>query len=116
MQSDDELFSALYETIKQSEAAKTVDVPTRVKFVQEAYNAIKNEHKDDENLNVILELHDSLMPSVANIIIEGKDIQIRNMKLFNLLLKFCYTFAVYPKTNGNVRMAFSFDGLKKRRA
>lgn len=114
MQNDDELFSALYEAIKRSEAAKIVDVPTRVKFVQEAYNAITNEHKNDENLNIRLELHDSLMPSVANIMIEGKDIQIRNMKLFNLLLKFCYTFEVYPKTNGNVFMAFRFDGLKKR--
>ena len=38
--SDDELFSKLYEAIKRSEEAKTVDVPMRVKFVQEAYNAI----------------------------------------------------------------------------
>lgn len=112
--SDDELFSKLYEAIKRSEEAKTVDVPMRVKFVQEAYNAIKNEFKDDKNLEVEVE-RCGLTPSIANIIIEGKDIKIKNMKLFNLLLKFCYTWEVYPKTNGNVRMVFSFNGLKKRR-
>ena len=115
MLSDDELFSKLYEAIKRNEEAKTVDVPMRVKFVQEAYNAIKNEYKDDGDINISLELHDPLAPSIANIILEGKDIKIKNMKLFNLLLKFCYTWEVYPKTNGNVIMAFSFNGLKKRR-
>lgn len=52
--------------------------------------------------------------SMGSVSVEGKQIVIEYPKLFALVMETASNFNVYPKTNGTVRIDFTFNGLTRK--
>lgn len=67
----------------------------------------------DDKIRVSNSLPD-ISNGFAEVVVEGPSIEIFSPDMFQRVIKLANNFEVYPLTNGKVRMAFGFYGLKTK--
>lgn len=111
-----ELFEKFCEYAKDKLKPKDGDVsildPEGMKKFASVYNAIQAISKGS-HVKMTYGINEPFVGS-GFIRIEGKNIVLKNTKVFTRAAKLASNFEVYPLVNGNVRMAFTFDGLTLR--
>ena len=105
----DSLLDAVGELIeKEDQQAQILNFP-RVKQLEFALEALKILLKD-QDVKITSKLNEPFK-SMGSVSVEGKNIMFSRTKWFNRVAGVASNVEVYPLTNGNIRMTFTFHGL-----
>lgn len=105
----DGLTSLIGEQAEIEDNTSAVVNPSKIQAVLYTYKVLKYMTKD-KRAKVTYELHKPYK-SMGSVSVTGKDLVFNNSKWFMIAVKLASNFNVYPKTNGTVRMDFTFHGL-----
>lgn len=105
----DELCKQLSEKLlKQGETVSVLN-PAGIERFSKLYNAIRATLKKN-GAKISYGINEPFVGS-GYIRIIGKQIEFSDVTVFSKYAKNASNFEVYPRTDGNICMAFSFDGL-----
>lgn len=111
MQEIDAFISKIGEEISKSENGITVLDPVRLEQIKFCY-AVLQRIKTSRDATVSYKLNEPFT-TVGSVSIEGPVLEINNPEWFARAAEFASNMEVYPLTNGNVRLTFTFHGLTK---
>lgn len=108
----EELLDAFIDSIvEQATEGTTMSVinPMKTKMVESAYKVLKYATKGTK-AKVTYELHKPYC-SMGSVSIEGKNLTFDKPEWITAVAKIASNIDIYPKTNGCVRINFTFHGL-----
>lgn len=116
---DDEAKQMLDSIVKRvgelcaAEDNKTAIVnPDKIQQVLYVYEVLKFLTKSNRSVKVTYEIHEPYK-SMGSVSVSGEHIKFKNPNGFLKAVELSSNFEVYPKTDGTVRMDFTFHGLTK---
>ncbi|MBE6926932.1 MAG: hypothetical protein E7467_00335 [Ruminococcaceae bacterium] len=110
----DEILNELLQRTDRMEAG---EIPINIQRVDQLRFAYAGAQKYASGINVDVRMCEN-MPFVGmgSVQIEGKTIAFTNTEWFARIAEFANNTEIYPLTNGNVRVTFTFYGLTKKNA
>ena len=110
---NDEVLELIKEKLAEEEKYESVINPEAMEGFKFSYAVLK---KLAEGTGAKVEYEiSSMFRSAGSISITAKNLNILNTKWFGRALEFATNFEIYPKTNGEFRIALAFYGLTKLR-
>ena len=97
------------ESLLEEEKKDAMVNPSRVKLVLCLYKALKSVVKGT-GVKVSYKMYEPIK-SMGYVIVEGKNISFKDLKVFFEVAKLCDNFDVCPKTDGTVEMNFAVHNL-----
>lgn len=107
----DDLIKFVGTEISKGYEFPAVLIPSRLKQMQFAYKVLEK-LTVGRNVRLTYEIHKP-WNSMGSIVLEAKELVFNDAEWFSRAAEFASNTEVYPLTNGNVRMAFTFHGLTK---
>lgn len=105
----DALIECIKEQIDTSETKSSILDAQKLKMIAYTYKVLKYITKGTK-AKVVYKLNKPFQ-SMGSVSVTGKDIMFKNPKWFVAAVKLASNFNVYPKTDGSVRMDFTFHQL-----
>lgn len=105
----DALMLSMAEEIEQDESRTSIINPYRMKELAFTYKSMKY-ITHGSKAKVTYKLHEPYQ-SMGSVSVTGKNIVFSNMSWFVRAVEMASNFEVYPKTNGDICMTFTFHGL-----
>lgn len=108
----DAIIEATAELLEESENAPHIIIPERIKLVMGAYHVLKYMLRGT-GAKVTYGLNE---PNVRMgfVTVEGRHIEFKHPEWLLKVLSVTDVFDVYPKTNGNILIDFTFNNIAKR--
>lgn len=107
----DEMVMVLAEDIIRDESTPSIVNPYRMEHLLYVYKYMKYITKGT-SVVVTKKVHEPFA-SMGSVSVTGKVIEFGKMSWFMRAVQVASNFEVYPKTNGDVCMTFTFHGLTK---
>ncbi|MCD7821038.1 MAG: hypothetical protein LUG64_02375 [Clostridiales bacterium] len=105
-------FAWLGQLINESESGVSIAIPEKMRGVQVVYDIMKRIVKG-VNVKMSCKVNQPYA-STGAIIIVGKEIFITDPALFAQAMKLVSVWEVYPKTDGNIQLDLTFNGLTRK--
>lgn len=108
----DAFIEATAELLEENEGVPYIIIPERIKLVMGTYHVLKYMLRGT-GAKVTYGLN---KPSVRMgfVTVEGRDIEFKHPEWLLKILNVTNVFDVYPKTNGNILIDFTFNNIAKR--
>lgn len=108
-ESIDPILDALGELLQLQEKKTAILVPKRLAEFRQAYSLLKTIAEENGAL-LAYHLHDPFK-SMGAICLESADLEFSQTDVLIRVMNLADNMEVYPLTNGNIRMSFTFHGL-----
>ena len=105
----DALIQSLNEQVQGTQNTVSVVNPQRLQCLKYTYQMLKYLTRGTDAV-VTYEVHKPLT-SMGSVSVVGKNLRFSNSRLFSASVQLASNFEMYPKTDGTVRMDFTFHGI-----
>lgn len=109
-ESDLDFLDFLAKKVVEEETGEFVAIPEKISLIDSCELVLS---KSVEGAKIVKTIGDPF-PSMGCIELSGKNITVKNVENFIAVSKSASNIDIYPLTNGEVKMDFTFHGVQKK--